>query len=46
MIVIDSVVLAAAALRRDARHREASKIIAQISAGKLGKCVFTDYILL
>ena len=45
MFVVDSVVLAAAALKRDTHHKNASKIVAQISAGKLGKCIFTDYVM-
>ena len=46
MYVIDTVVLAAATLKRDARHGDASKIIRRIESGKLGKCFLTDYILL
>jgi len=45
LFVIDSVVLAAAALRRDTRHRDAIKILSAIGAGRLGKCLFTDYVL-
>ncbi|MEW6222513.1 MAG: PIN domain-containing protein [Candidatus Hadarchaeota archaeon] len=45
LFAIDSVVLAAAALKRDARHRDASKILATMGVGKLGRCVFTDYVM-
>ncbi len=43
--VVDSGVLAAAALRRDARHKSASRILSLIGTGRLGKCVFTDGVL-
>jgi len=44
-LVLDSVVLAAAALKRDARHKEASKILSAIGLGKVGKCLITDFII-
>ncbi|MBI2185136.1 MAG: type II toxin-antitoxin system VapC family toxin [Thaumarchaeota archaeon] len=43
--MVDTVILAAAALRRDARHEDASHIISAIASGKAGKCFFTDYTL-
>jgi predicted nucleic acid-binding protein len=43
--VLDSVVLAAAALKRDARHKEASKILSAIGSGKCGKCLITDFVI-
>lgn len=45
MYAVDTVILAAAALRRDVRHKDASAIISAIVKGKAGKCLFTDYIL-
>lgn len=40
--VVDSGVLAAAALKRDARHKGASRLLSLIGTGRLGKCFFTD----
>jgi predicted nucleic acid-binding protein len=45
VFIIDSVVLAAAALKRDSRHRDAAKILSAVAAGKLDRCVFTDYVM-
>ncbi|MCS4542398.1 MAG: PIN domain-containing protein [Euryarchaeota archaeon] len=45
MFAIDSVVLVAAALKRDARHRDASKILTAVGTGKIGRCIFTDYVM-
>lgn len=45
VFVVDSVVLAAAALKRDTHHKKASRILTKIGRGELGKCIFTDFII-